>query len=174
MSAYLQRLKTAEERLWEKVDKSGGENACWPYTKAVRNSKGYGAFWMDGKTVGAHKAAYRLSIGPIPIGLDCLHNCDNPLCCNPNHLWLGTNDDNVADKVAKGRQAKGPKHSAIRRKTALRGENHPFSRLSTPEIVNIRKMRKAGWILKDIGRLFSVSLQTVRTICIGKGWAHIK
>ncbi len=73
----------------------------------------------------AHRFAYELTRGPVPEGLHVLHDCpggDNPACCNERHLWLGTNDDNVADKVAKGRQAKGEGHAAVMRRAAARGD----------------------------------------------------
>ena len=89
---------TIQERFWSKVDRSG---KCWLWT-ASRNSSGYGKF--DGE--GAHRVAWRLAYGVIPYGACVLHRCDMPRCVNPAHLWLGTQADNVADMVAKGRQRK--------------------------------------------------------------------
>ena len=95
------------ERFWEKVDQSGGLFACWPWT-ANRNSRGYGdRFRVGDKQYRAHRFAYELTHGPIPDGLLVCHSCDNPPCCNPAHLWLGTAADNHADRNRKGRQASG-------------------------------------------------------------------
>lgn len=94
------------ERYEEKVDRSGGPDACHPWM-AGRLPTGYGRFSYGGKDVYAHRWAYENYVGPIPEGLQVLHHCDNPPCVNPAHLWLGTHADNHADKVAKGRQARG-------------------------------------------------------------------
>lgn len=94
------------ERFWEQVDQSG---ECWLWTGSL-SPKGYGNFQArrEGKiTWKAHRYAYMLLRGKIPKGLHVLHRCDNPQCVNPDHLWLGTNADNHADKLRKGRQSKG-------------------------------------------------------------------
>src|SRR3990167_1944062 len=82
-------------RFWQKVDKHGPDE-CWPYTGAS-GSTGYGMFWLDGKNVHANRAAWLLTNGPIPDGINVLHECDNPPCVNPVHLFLGTDMDNVHD-----------------------------------------------------------------------------
>jgi uncharacterized protein (DUF433 family) len=84
------------ETFWSRVEK-GGVDDCWPWA-ARRGPQGYGAFRIDGKDRRAHRVAYQLSRGPIPDGLLVRHTCDNPPCCNPNHLLLGTHADNVADR----------------------------------------------------------------------------
>jgi hypothetical protein len=90
------------ERLWEKIDQSGGPEACWPWT-AAHNHLGYGIVRVDGKNVGAHRIAYELTFGPIPEELVICHICDNGACCNPYHLWAGTMQENTEDMVSKGR-----------------------------------------------------------------------
>lgn len=90
--------RTLAERLWARVERRGpGE--CWEWT-AHRLPKGYGVF---GPGVVAHRVAWEVAHGPIPDGLHVLHTCDNPPCCNPGHLRLGTPQDNVDDMMRKGR-----------------------------------------------------------------------
>jgi hypothetical protein len=103
-------LMTTEERFWAKVDRSGGPDACWLWTAGTfRLRNGYGKFGADpaaSRTVYAHRFAYELSHGPIPPGLLVCHHCDNPPCCNPAHLFLGTIADNMRDMSDKGRAAR--------------------------------------------------------------------
>jgi len=82
---------------------------CWKW-KANTNSDGYGTFWFNKKMTKAHRVSWEIHKGPIPVGKQVLHTCDNPPCVNPEHLFLGTNTDNVQDKVFKYRQAKGLEH----------------------------------------------------------------
>ena len=89
-------------RLWEKVDTSGGPDACWPWLGATMHN-GYGHIGLGRKVVASHRTAYEDAVGPIPAGLYILHHCDNRICCNPAHLWAGTQGDNLRDMYAKGR-----------------------------------------------------------------------
>lgn len=90
---------TLSDRFWAKVRKSDG---CWPWIKS-RQPYGYGRFNYQGKQVQAHRVAWILTNGPIPDDLCVLHSCDNPPCCNPDHLFLGTKGDNNRDCIRKGR-----------------------------------------------------------------------
>lgn len=91
------------ERFWEKVDRRSPDE-CWPWLGRARTSFGYGAFAIGRDRANrAHRIAWELTNGPVPVGLSALHRCDNPPCCNPAHLFLGTQADNIADMVAKGR-----------------------------------------------------------------------
>ena len=97
---------TLAERIWRRIDRSGGPDACWPWI-GPRDAKGYGRL----SCLRVHREVWKLVNGPIPPGMHVLHNCpggDNPPCCNPHHLWLGTTQQNSADMVAKERQARGP------------------------------------------------------------------
>jgi hypothetical protein len=91
------------EAFWGKV-KRGSPEECWPW-KGARNPAGYGKILVDGVHIDTHRVAYMLAVGPIGELLVC-HKCDNPPCCNPQHLWLGTCSDNLRDAVAKGRMGR--------------------------------------------------------------------
>lgn len=115
--------ETLAERFWAKVAIRGTDQ-CWLW-QGTRNASGYGMFRLTpGRTVGAHRAAWIVVNGEDPGPLHVLHRCDTPLCCNVQHLFLGTNDQNVADKMAKGRHPNS-------RMTHCRRAGHPFDLANT-------------------------------------------
>jgi hypothetical protein len=93
----------------------------------------------------AHRRAWELTHGPITDGLHCLHHCDHPPCCNPSHLFLGAPADNVADMVAKGRQARGDRSgSRLYPERLARGEGHYRARVTDAQVVAIRARHAAS------------------------------
>lgn len=110
------------ERFWKYVDKTA---TCWLWTASVYPA-GYGSFsHAPGKHMGAHRYSWELHFGPIPDGLFVCHTCDVKTCVRPDHLWLGTSAENTADKVAKGRQARGDASGArLHIDRMPRGEQH--------------------------------------------------
>lgn len=129
-----------ECRFWSKVDKSGGPDACWNWIAKARaqGGTGYGMFTItNGKYKHAHRLAWELTNGPIPDGLHGCHKCDNVLCCNPAHLFLGSHQENMEDMIRKGRNWNMSKDPALieRLRQAKIGKKRP------PEVVE--KVRQA-------------------------------
>ena len=93
-----------EADFWMLVAKRGPDE-CWGWYG--RSQRGYGRFRFGGLTQRTHRLAWAFAHGPVPEGMCVCHHCDNPRCCNPKHLFIGTSADNNADKVAKGRQSRG-------------------------------------------------------------------
>jgi hypothetical protein len=91
---------------------------CWPWGGGA--SKGYGAFYVDGRTQLAHRISYQIFVGPIPKGMVVCHDCDRPDCVNPHHLFVGTQQDNVSDMRAKGRAMESNKERKVAKLALLR------------------------------------------------------
>lgn len=145
------------DRLWAKIEKDK-PNKCWLWL-AYTNPCGYGVLSAGkkrGTNILAHRAAYLDAVGRIPVGLHVLHRCDNPPCCNPAHLFLGTHSDNHRDKAAKGR--------------APRGEKSGVAKLSEKQIIAIRT---AEGTHKNIAACYGVVPQTVSKIKRRERWAHL-
>lgn len=170
--SWVTRRKGLIDAFWAKVDKSGGPTACWPWTGVLWKGYLYGHLERNGHKIKAHRHAWELTHGLIPDGLEICHTCDNPPCCNPRHLFLGTQADNMADMKAKGRGALGNKNGSRRHPERLpRGENHKNSRLTVAQVREIRDRYIPGVVRQvDLGHEFGVSQTTIGNIVRGGGW----
>ena len=146
VNAVLPELTDSDlKRFWSRVDKSAGPDACWPWTGATYPN-GYGNFWCAGRGWGAHRFACKIVNGPQPSNeMFACHKCDNKKCVNGSHMFWGTAQDNVDDKMNKGRHfvisgdehysrrnpelvARGDRHgSKTHPDKVVRGENHPWA-----------------------------------------------
>lgn len=161
-------------KFWSYVDKKGPDE-CWPWTKAIMTG-GYGAFGLgteDGLTHKTHRLAWEFTNGPIPEGLCACHRCDNPPCCNPAHLFLATNQENTADKMAKGREARGEKLSIATRAKALRGVAVNTAKLDEQKVIEIRRLHAAGMRYHQIAKQFGLDRHTPIAIIKRTSWAHV-
>jgi hypothetical protein len=145
----------------ERVDKSAGPNACWPWLGWIDPKDGYGRTSVAGKKTLAHRAVYEDLVGPILPGFDLLHSCDNPPCCNPRHLSPGIHAHNMADMARKGRAP----HT--------RGEAQPNAKLTTEKVILARQRLAAGETCTAIAKDFGVSLHTIFDLKRGRSWRHV-
>lgn len=104
----------------------------------------------------AHRISWEIQNGNIPEGMMVLHKCDNPACCNPTHLFLGTQETNIRDMVSKNRQVKG---EGVRR-----------SKLSSKSVIKIRALLKLGKSTTELGKLFNVNRATISKVGSRKLW----
>ena len=137
--------------------------SCWIWT-GCKKRFGYGTMTIGSRkdgtraTIMTHRASYMVFKGEIPKGMCVLHKCDNPSCVNPDHLWLGTRQDNVDDRERKGRN------------NPPRGEAHPKSPFTWNDIYRIRKIRQEGKTLRGIAREYGVHHTSIMAICSFESW----
>jgi hypothetical protein len=158
-SANLPLAKRASKRFWAKVRKGDG---CWEWTASQQN--GYGAFGFGkrGQNVRAHRFSYFLAHGDVPDRKHVLHRCDNPRCVRPDHLFLGTDADNAADRDAKGRW-----HGGI-------GERAHKAKLTAREVVEIRqRYEEGGTSYPKLAREYGVTWPAIYAIVRRRSWKHV-
>lgn len=143
--------------VWDGPENFSTTNAgCveWKWCK----TKGYGIVRVGGKTKQVHRMVLEKKIGRVLKPVECAcHTCDNPACCNPEHLWIGSKGDNIRDSVAKGRFPCG--------------ESHYQCKLSTDKAQEIRSLHAGGVTQTEIARRFRVSLSLVNGVVNGYRWA---
>lgn len=160
--------RDANQRFWEKV-KTAGQDECWEW-QGSRDQCGYAMFWLGNRTLHATRAYFMLLGIDMTENVVVCHKCDNPNCVNPHHLFLGTNKDNVDDKIRKGRAAhQKPKEY---RSTYRRA----FSVLNEDMVREIREIQRAGrkGDLTRYAKEHGISRRSVYHVTCENGWKHVK
>lgn len=133
--------------------------SCWIWLGNI-DSKGYARILLNGAQYRASRFSYNLYIGTVPSRLLVRHRCDNPKCVNPEHLLLGTPQDNSNDMVSRDRQS--------------RGDSHPKSKVNEKDVLEIRQLPKYGLPLRTIANMYGITISTAGRIINKKTWAHIR
>lgn len=155
------RIQSISERFWRYVRK-GAPNECWIWTGGT-DGRGYGAFGLtgrDGKKTKAHRVSYELATGQDPGHLHVCHRCDNPPCVNPDHLFLGTAKDNIADMIAKGRKVVGDSS----------GEKNPAAKFNWPMVRLIRLAHECGASRRAIANAAQCDPSNIGLIVTEQNW----
>jgi HNH endonuclease len=152
------------ERFWSRVDQSS-ETGCWEW-RGTKRKDGYGVLMVGGALIRAHRLSWELANGPIPKGLSVLHRCDNPPCVRPDHLFVGTQRDNLADMTAKGRRVP---YKGRPQRGALNAATH----LTEDAVAIIRGMVSAGYYHREIAAQFGIDRATISYIATGRTWQGI-
>ena len=129
---------------------------CWLWTGGLFQTFGYGQYWFEGCPQYAHRVSWRLHVGFIPEGLFVLHHCDTPCCVAPHHLYLGTQADNMRDRAARGKTA--------------RGENKPNAKLTDQEI---RLIRMSPLSTNELARRYGKHPKYIADIRHYRRWKHV-
>lgn len=136
-------------------------SGCVEWTGSTTTKYGYGNLTVEGKNEYAHRYAYRRACGSIPDGLFVLHRCDNPPCVNPEHLFLGTQIDNMQDCSQKGR---------VNTTIEARMNDHPQAKITEAIAVEIRALKEFGFKQCDIAKQFGISKYIVSRVVLNKHW----
>jgi hypothetical protein len=153
-------LTLLENRFWNHVDRSDPDG-CWPW-RASTLPKGYGRVFWKGRNHNAHRVAWMIVNGDIPQGMFVCHRCDNPACCNPAHLFLGTPQDNVDDCVKKGRDRRG----------IHPGESNPHAKLTNEQVYEIRRLFRT-MPHTELAQRYGVTSTNIQDIGNRKSWRHL-
>jgi hypothetical protein len=174
--AAKRRALPLTERFWSKVEKNSPIpthrpelGPCWVWT-ASRDRYGYGRLSENGKTIGAHRISWEIAVGAIPDGLWVLHQCDNPSCVRPDHLFLGTPRENSKDRVSKGRHVNAGAMFHPRRGMA----NHN-ARLTEQDVREIRSRYASEQVgIRPLAKQYGVHRTVVRDILRRRIWSHVE
>lgn len=140
-------------RYWRSVDR-GARDACWPWT-GLLDRDGYGQITIERRVFKTHRVSWLIHHGPIPVSMCVCHACDNRRCCNPEHLFLGTQQENTADRERKGRNARTPK------------------KLDAQAVREIRRASIEGHKTAAIAGAYGISGRMVRLIVLRRAWTHV-
>lgn len=167
-------LEYNKERFWSKVDKKEEGNLCWVW-RGSKSKEGYGVFYLDKKIWVATRALYVLNYGIDPGDLYVCHKCDNPSCCNPGHLFLGTNSENLIDMRSKDRQAKGETHGTKTKVGKYKnGSCSGRAKLCPEQVIEIRRLHKEEHIsYRGLSEMYSMNKSSLHQLIKKITWAHI-
>lgn len=170
-------MSAIRTKFLSKISKSD-ETGCWMWS-AGKTGQGYGAFSIDGKNRPAHRVSYELFKGPIPEGLFVCHDCDTPACVNPDHLFLGTHQDNMDDRSKKGRTPALPDtHSNVewnlkRVLNMPKGSENHATRYSDEQVLEIHRLRATGLGPKPISESLGVKEMFVQDVIYGRARRYL-
>lgn len=153
-------MQTISER-FEKNVFPEPNTGCFLWAGNQRKKQGYGGFRLLGKMELAHRVSYALYKGPIK-DKHVLHTCDNPHCVNPDHLFIGTHQDNMTDMKNKGRVV------------SHKGSKHYASKLTESQVRDIKLLLSGGVLQKTIAKLYSVGKWVIQSIASGETWKHVQ
>lgn len=166
---------TVKSRFFKHINKDN-KNGCWEWIGSKTKRGNYGQFSLNGKPVRAHRLSFEFENGPIPEGMFICHKCDNPACVNPDHLFLGTQKENMADCVLKGRNSPPP-HSIgefhplkLHPERAAHGEKHGCAKLTLVDVNDICEKARNGSTRQELADEYHVDKSSIYRIVHGKTW----
>lgn len=137
------------------------EKGCWEWQKS-KHKQGYGHCGFKGKVMLAHRVSWMVFKGEIPVSILVLHKCDNPTCVNPDHLFLGTDKDNVQDSILKNRFNRS------------KGEKHYLANHSEEKVQLAKNLKSKGLKYKEISKLTGIPVGSLSGIINSTAWKHVK